>query len=95
MALLVSIIVIIIQTNHSVKLARVLRQTISNTSQTISDLVNVLQDLKKAFGSGAVLQTAFVSTQTLEQVSKLGMWTKIEPVALILNFCLSQFKVTI
>lgn len=72
-----------------------MRQTISNTSQTISDLANVLRDLKNAFTSGAVLQTAFVSTQTLEQLEKLGMWTKIEPVALILNPGLSQFKVTI
>lgn len=55
------------------ELARVMRQTISNTSQTISDLANVLRDLKKAFESGAVLQTAFVSTQTLEHVEKLGM----------------------
>jgi hypothetical protein len=85
MALLVSIIVIIIQGSCSVRLARVMRQTISNTSQTISDLANVLRDLKYAFTSGAVLQTAFVSAQTLEQVEKLGMWPNIEPVALILN----------
>ena len=41
----------------------------------ISDLSNILRDLKKAIASGAVLQTAFVSTQTLEQVEKLGMLT--------------------
>jgi hypothetical protein len=40
----------------------------------------MLQDLKKAFDSGAILQTAFVSTQTLKQVDKLGMQIKLEPV---------------
>jgi hypothetical protein len=75
MALLVSIIVVIVQRSCSVRLARVMGQTISNTSQMISNLANVLRDLEKAFTSGAILQTTFVSAQTLEQVEKLGMLT--------------------
>ena len=55
------------------KLARVMRQTISNTGQKILDLATALRDLQKALEVGAILQTAFVSTQTLEHVKQLGM----------------------
>jgi hypothetical protein len=53
--------------------ARVVKQTFSNTGQTIKDLSNHLIALKQSFDSGIALQTVFVSTRTQEEVEKLGM----------------------
>ena len=57
-------------TNH---IARVIIQTLLNTSQTMKDLSNHLIALKQSFDSGIALQTVFVSTRTQEEVEKLGM----------------------
>ena len=53
--------------------ARVVKQTLSNTGQTIKDLSNHLIALKQSFDSGIALQTVFISTRTQEEVEKLGM----------------------
>ena len=53
--------------------ARVVKQTFSNTGQTIKDLSNHLIALKRSFDSGIALQTVFISTRMQEEVEKLGM----------------------
>jgi hypothetical protein len=51
---------------------RLVRQTLPDNARKIADFKQALLSLKVAFDSGTVIQTAFVSTRTLEAVEKLG-----------------------
>ena len=55
---------------------RLTHQTISPTSQTISDLSEALRKLKEDFHLGVTSHVAFVSAQTSRDVKRLG--TKIQ-----------------
>ena len=55
--------------------ARVVKQTFGDTSQTIEILIGNLNTLKQSFDSANIMQTVFVSIRTSENVEQLGLCT--------------------
>ena len=62
---------------------RAARGALSLSSQKMADLSAALISLKKSFDSGLSLQNVFVSSRTLDEVTKLGA----------LNNMLLEFKI--
>ena len=53
--------------------ARMVKWTVTNTSQTIENLTNNLISLKWSFDGGGNIQAIVVSARTLDGIEKLGM----------------------
>jgi len=60
-------------------LGRLLRDTMSDNSQKITDLIQALISLKQALDSTNILQAVFISTRTLEGIERLGERTFATP----------------